>query len=300
MRTPSVLVASLLLLLAAVPVVAQDPAEGLTPLPFSLAGRLQPGERWATCGGLRFRATSEGRPSLEASIAWTHSVLVVARPDGFALQGTLTSLVWEERRDGVLSVRAWDPAGPGPFERAEARTWTFALEPDWTLVDVDGPEASIQVLLDRLRPDPADAVTAELERRVARRAADGLERFLVASSDHLGQPVRKAMASLATGPLLPGRAWALEPRHGPAGRSRFLGLEGVAGHFQAAWEVTGERTLEARFVIDPRGRLRWMNVQDTEVVPLEGAPVRAVCELAFGIVRVEGEEPAWTPTLLAR
>lgn len=296
MRIQTLVLASLLL---ATRLAAQEPL-GLDPRPFALTGRFEPGERWATCGGLRLRATAEGRPSVEASIAWTHSVLVVAREGGFALRGTLTSLVWEERRDGVLSVRAWDPAGPGPFARPEARTWTFAFDRDWTLAGVDGPEASLQALLDGLQPDPADPLTTELDRQLARRAAQGVERFLVASSDHLGLPVRLALSSLAAGPLLPGRAWTLEPRQGPGGRSRYLGLEGSAAHFQVAWEAEGERTRGARFVVDPCGRLRWMNVQDAQTTTVEGGTLRTVHELAFGIVRVEGEVPAWAPALLAR
>lgn len=281
------------------PVLAQVP-EALDERPFALAGTFSPGEHWSTCGGLRFRATGEGRPPLEASIAWTHSVVVVARTGGFALRGTLTSLVWEERRDGVLSVRSWTADAPGPQAEEGVRTWTYGFDRTWALLDVDGPERSIQWLLDRLQPDPADPVTTELDRRVARRAASGVEAFLLASSDHLGQPVRKALASLGAGPLLPGHAWTLEPRQGPGGRSRFMGLEGPTAHFQAVWDVDGDGVLQARFVIDTLGRLRWMNVQHTEEVAVEGGTVRAVHELAFGVLRVVGEEPGGVPTLLAR
>ena len=61
-----------------------------------------------------------------------------------------------------------------------------------------------------------------------------------------------------------------------------------------------ERALQARFVLDVHGRLRWMNVQHAELLPVEGGTLRAVHELAFGVIRVEGEEPAWTPALLVR
>ncbi len=297
MRIQALVLATLLL---SVPAAAQEPLEGIAEAPFALQAPFEAGERWSTCGGLRMRVTRIGWPAMEGSIAWTHSVQVVARPHGFALRGTLTSLVWEERLHGVQTVRSWSADAPGPLADPAARTWTYGFDRTWALLDVDGPEQSIQRLLDRLRPDAGDAVATELNRQLARRAAEGVERFLLAASAHLGQPVRAAMASLSAGPLVPGRSWTLEPLQGPPGRSRYLGLEGTAGHFEATWQVEGERALQARFVLDVHGRLRWMNVQHAELLPVEGGTLRAVHELAFGVIRVEGEEPAWTPALLVR
>lgn len=298
MRTVALLGSLSLLLVAVAPAVhGQQPEEGLVEAQFALGRPFEVGEQWSTCGGVRLRATRKDWPTLEAQIAWTHSVQVVALPEGFALRGVLTSLVWEERHDGVQTLRTWSADAPGRLADPAARTWTFELDRAWTLRKVEGPEQSLRWLVEQLRPENDDPVIGELNRRLAERAATGVEAFLLATTDHLGQPVRKALASLRAGPILPGRSWTLESAHGTVGRAHYLGLEGDAGHFQATWD--GD--LAARFTIDPAGRLRWMNVQHVELVPLtDGAMVRAVDELAFGIVRIEGELPAWAPAALWR
>lgn len=296
---PSILVLALLVS-GAPPARAQEPFDGLEERPLVPGGRFETGERWLTCGGLRVRASRVDRVPFEASIAWTHSVQVVDRPEGFALRATLTSLVWEERCDGIVTLRSWCDDAPGPFSDAGARTWTYAFDPGWDLIDVRGPERSIRWLVDRVRPHPADPITAELRRRLSERGAKAIEGFLLATTERLGRPVRPVMKSLARGPILPGATWTLDPAEGPAGEVRYLGLDWSAGHFLATWKVGPRQTLETRFVVDRAGRLQWLNAKHAEVTNVGGESVRTHQELVFGIVRIGEESPPWTPPLFAR
>ncbi len=300
MRSVRTLVPLVVLLLAAGPAQAQEPFGELEQRPLVPGERFQPGERWTTCGGLRVRACGVDRAPFEASIAWTHSAQVVARPGGFALRATLSSLVWQERFDGVMTTRAWCDDAPGPFADVGARTWTYGFDPAWDLQEVRGPDRSIRWLVDRVRPHPADPITAELRRLLAQRGAKAIEGFLLASSERLGRPVRAVMASLARGPILPGAVWTLDPSEGPPGTVRYLGQEWSAGHFLATWQVGPGEGLETRFLIDRAGRLQWLNAQHTEVTRVCGESVRTVQELAFGIVRTGDEPPVWTPPLFVR
>ncbi len=296
--SPSVLV--LALLAGGAAARAQEPLAGLEERPLVPGGRFQAGERWLTCGGLRVRASGVDRAPFEASIAWTHSVQVIDRPGGFALRAALTSLVWEERSDGILTVRSWSDAAPGPFSDVGARTWTHGFDPGWDLIEVRGPERSIRWLVDRVRPHTADPITAELRRRLAERGAKAIEGLLLTASERLGRPVRAVMKSLARGPILPGATWTLDPADGPPGEVRYLGLDWSAGHFLATWQVGPRETLETRFVVDPAGRLQWLNAQHAEVTDLGGESVRTIQELVFGIVRIGEEAPAWAPPLFVR
>lgn len=294
---PSVLA---LALLAAASASAQEPFAELEQRPLVPGARFEAGERWLTCGGLRVRASAVDRAPFEASIAWTHSVQVVDHPGGFGLRATLASLVWEERSDGIMTLRSWSDDAPGPFTDVGARTWTYGLDPGWDLHDVRGPERSIRWLVDRVRPHPADPVTAELRRRLAERGAKAIEGLLLSASERLGRPVRAVMKGLARGPILPGATWTLDPTEGPPGEVRYLGLDGSAGHFLAAWQVGPRETLETRFVVDRAGRLQWLNAKHAEVTHLGGEGVRTIQELVFGIVRIGEEAPPWSPPLLVR
>lgn len=300
MRTLHRLGPLLLALLASAPARAQEPPGGLEERPLVPRGRFEPGERWLTCGGLRVRAAGVDRAPFEASIAWTHSVQVLERPGGFALRATLTSVVWEERCDGIVTLRSWCDDAPGPFTDAGARTWTYGFDPGWDLVEVRGPARSIRWLVDRVRPHPAEPLTAELRRRLSERGAKAIEGFLLSASERLGRPVRAVMKSLARGPILPGATWTLDPAEGPRGQVRYLGHDWFAGHFLATWQVEPGESLETRFVVDPMGRLQWLNAQHVEVDGPGGERVRTVQELAFGIVRIGAEPPVWTPPLFTR
>lgn len=289
------------LLLAAAPARAQgEPFGGLEQAPLVPGAPFRPGERWLTCGGLRVRATRVDRAPFEASLAWTHSAVVVERAGGFGLRASLASLVWQERADGVQTVRSWYDSAPGPFDDAGARTWTWGLDRCWELHEVRGPERSIAWLVDRVRPQPADPITAELRRRLAQRGARAIEGLLLAASGRLGQPVRPVLESLSRGPILPGATWTLDAADGPPGRVEYLGQEWSAGHFRARWEVGPDEELETRFLVDRAGRLVWLNAQHARVAGAAGERLRTIQELAFGIVRTGEEPPAWTPPLFLR
>lgn len=265
----------LLALLLAAPALAQE----LPPLerrPFRLIEPFEPGEVWTTCGGIRTRlARVDGAP-FEASIFWTHSATVLARPDGFALRAALTSITTGDRGDHGARVELWRaPETGGP------RGWTYELDRDWDLRAIDGPPAAF----DRL----ADQVLRRLGLRPAERPRGrregAVEEALVAFAGGAGLPVRTVLASARVASLRPGLAWRFERQAGwPGGGVEYLGADGYdQGLFLVRWDRAPGRTLDAQFAVDRAGRLTHFAL--VEVVEA-GRSFRLTRELVHGIVRV--------------
>lgn len=282
---------TLVLLLLASPAFAQELP--LDQRPFRVVERFRPGEVWLTATGLRTRIAPADRAPFEASIAWTQSVLVLERGQGFALQATLTSLSRERRDAGGSRVDVWrEPEGDPDVA---ARTWTYEHEDDWTLRALTGAGPALDRLADealrRLGLVPDRRAWARLRGPLTGRAASATEAAVLALYDGAGAPVRAVMADLHEAPVLPGSRWRFEPRSGwPGGHVGLLGVDpwGCA-RFGVTWQAAGPgRELDGAFLIDRAGRLVHVEVRDALTVGRGRLAARVTREVAHGVICVLG------------